>query len=168
MKHLALLLLSVGLWAADPVAPGPWSVRLGWSGANSELRTLTNRDGLTAGVGLILPQRGLVSRMGGDVDWRAGEGEGRYDAVSAVYAERVAIANGVYAGAGAGVSVLRLVGPGWSVITARPTGKAIIGWMPSWRTPTRQRVAFEGAWFATDRVHGVRTDGITLTAVLGF
>ena len=166
----ALLLIATLLPAADTVIPGPWSVRAGLAISSDQVRALTRQEGSYLGGGLILPQRGIVGRMGFDVDWRAAwAGANRFDALSAVYIERKSIAEGTYAGLGAGASIVRLRQEQDTVATLRPTAKGVVGWVIPWKPPVHQgRVAVEAAGFLTDRVRGYQTHGLALALSLGF
>lgn len=171
MRLLAALVLAAVLPGADTSGiPGPWALRTGVAVASDGVRSLTRQEGLFLGAGLIVPQRGLVGRLGGDVDWRATWGNGsRFDALSAVYIERWSVGNGVFAGLGGGLGVLRLFQPGRVDTTIRPTAKGTIGATLPWKPPApARRLAVEAAGLWTDQVAGVPTWGVLAGLTVGF
>ncbi len=169
-RWFALVGVSALLWSAEGGIPGPWALRAGLTFGNEQVRTLVGEQGLYLGGGVILPQRGILGRMGGDIDWRStAAGADRFDALTAAYIERQPISGGVYAGLGAGLSVIRIRQPTWVAASLRPTVKGVIGATLPWKPPVHgTRVGFEAAGFLSDRLHGVATHGVAIAAVVGF
>ena len=169
-RWTVLAAFSALLWSAEGGIPGPWALRAGLSVANEQVRTLVGDQGWYLGAGVIVPQRGLVGRIGGDLDWRAtAAGADRADALSATYIERHPLSGGVYAGLGAGVSLIRIRQPTWVAVSLRPTAKGVVGATLPWTPPVHgARMGVEAAGFLSDRLRGVATHGITVAAVVGF
>ena len=169
-RLVALVAVSALLWSAEGGVPGPWALRAGLAFGSDQVRTLVGDEGLYLGAGVILPRRGIVGRMGGDIDWRATiAGVDRFDALTATYIERQPLSGGVYAGLGVGLSVIRIRQPTWVAASLRPTAKGVIGATLPWKPPVHgTRVGVEAAGFLSDRLHGVATHGIAIAAVVGF
>lgn len=172
-----VLLAAAGATAAAAVSGdqddrrAPFALRVGYEMLNAETRAISSPHGWTLGGDVRLPLRGLVGSPHLDADLRSNQASaGRFDALSAMYAERVAVdSGGTYVGGGLGLALVRYApgddaperSPGltWG---AAPAAKALVGHL--WGNG----LGVEAAYLLTTPVHGVRTDAVLASLVWRF
>lgn len=149
----------------------PFALRVGYGMLNAETRAFSSPHGWTLGGDVRLPLHGLAGSPHLDADLRSNQASaGRFDSLSAMYAERVAVdAGGTYVGGGLGLALVRYApgdgapdgAPGltWG---AAPAAKALVGHL--WRNG----LGVEAAYLFTTPVHGLRTDAVLASLVWRF
>lgn len=193
MRALCPVLAATALAASDATVADeerpPLRVGAGYHLLNPEARNWTGKHGWALGIDARLPFPGLVGTSHADLDWRANKDtEGRFDALSLCYVERKAVdPSGVYLGLGAGLGWNRLatqepavppmtVGNGaWQyamvsyyafkpdAVGFRPLAKLVAGY--EWRA---RHIGLEAAYLFSANMHGMRTDGLTVSATWRF